>query len=218
MRGFLTPDNPPGILTICRAVCLPADTQYLALVGGALSELAFAGNFEKFGDETPEDTADFFGKILDQFYETTMYVSLGMIIPFATENLPAHVLPCDGTEFDRVDFPALYAVLDSSLIVDADTFQTPDLSEKYLVGAGGAIDPLDAVGANSVELIGAENGPHTHLYVPPVLNLDLESPGVPDILAAGVGVGVQTGSSGTGDAHENRPASIGITYGMVAYA
>ncbi len=217
MRGFLTPDNPPGSLTVCRAVCLPADTEYLALVGGALSELTFAGNWEKFGDETAEDTADFFQKILDQFYGATMFVSLGMIIPFATDNLPAHVLPCDGSEFDRVDYPALYAVIDTALIVDADTFQTPDLDDKYLIGAGGAVDPFDAVGANTHELTAAENGPHTHLYTPPILNLDLESPGVPDILAAGVGVGIQTGSSGSGDGHENRPASIGITYGMVAY-
>ncbi len=217
MRGWLTPDNPPGSLTICRAVCLPADTQYLAAVGGALSELALAGNWEKFGDETPEDTADFFQTILTQFYESTMFVSLGMIIPFATDDLPDHVLPCDGTEFDRVDYPALYAVLDTALIVDADTFQTPDLGETYLVGSGGAIAAFDAVGANTVALIGAENGPHTHTYTPPALNIDFEAPGAPDIFAAGVGVPIQTGSSGAGDAHENRPASIGITYGMVAY-
>lgn len=217
MRGWLTPDNPPGSLTVCRAVCLPADTEYLALVGGALSMLGDAANYEKFGDEDPDDTAEFFQTILDQFYSSTMYITLGMIIPFATSDLPAFVLPCDGAEFDREDYPALYAVLDASLILDADTFQTPDMGERYFVGAGGAISPFDAIGANTVELEAENNGPHTHGYIPPVANVDLEAPGVPDILAAGVGLQVQTGSSGTGLAHENRPASIGIQYGMVAY-
>ncbi|MCK4958111.1 MAG: tail fiber protein [Planctomycetes bacterium] len=204
-------------MTVCRAVCLPADTEYLALVGGALSMLGNAANYEKYGGETPDDTAEFFQTILDQFYSSTMYITLGMIVPFGTADLPDFLLPCDGTEYDRVDYPALYSVLDSNLIVDADTFQTPDLGETYLVGAGGAIDPFDAIGANTVELEAAQNGPHTHSYLPPVANIDMETPGVPDILAAGVGISTQTGNSGSGDAHENRPASIGIKYGMVAY-
>ena len=217
MRGWLTPHEPPGSLTICRAVCLPADPDYLALVGGALSMLGSAHNFEQHGAETPDDTAQFFQTVLDQFYSATMYITLGMIIPFGTSDLPAFVLPCDGSQFDRVDYPALYAVLDAALIVDADTFSTPDMSESYLIGSGGGIDPFDAVGANAVELEAENNGPHAHTYVPPVANIDLEAPGVPDILAAGVGLSVQTGSSGSGTAHENRPASIGVRYGMVAY-
>jgi len=217
MRGWLTPHEPPSTLTMCRAVCLPVDADYLSLVGGALSLLANPANYQEYGDETPEETAEFFQTILDQFYETTMYVSLGMIIPFATDDLPAHVLPCDGAEHDRVDYPALYSVLDSSLIVDADTFRTPDLRDKYVLGAGGPVSPFDAVGVHSVELTAAQNGPHSHTYVPPILNVDLEAPGVPDIFAAGVGAPTQTGGSGSGDAHENRPASVGITYGVVAY-
>lgn len=217
MRAWLTPDKPPGILNICRAVCLPADAEYLSLVGGALSMLVDAANYEKFGNETPDDTAQFFQTILDQFYETTMFISLGMIIPFGTAALPVFVLPCDGSSFNRVDYPALYTVLDASLIVDVDTFHTPDLSESYLIGAGGAVSPFDAVGSNSVELENANNGPHEHTYIPPVANVDLEAPGVPDILAAGVGLSVNTGSSGSGTPHENRPASIGVKYGMVAY-
>jgi hypothetical protein len=217
MLAYLTPNNPPGQCVIVRAVCLPSDAEYLALVGGALSELANAANYESFGSQSPDDTAAFFQGVLDQFYEASMYVSLGMIIPFATSSLPAWVLPCTGGTYLRVDYPALYAVLDASLIVDADSFNTPDLRDRYVVGAGGGVSTGGQVGANSVSLTAAQNGPHTHTYVPPVSNVDLETPGAPDIFAAGIGVPVQTGSSGNGQAHENRPASTGLLYGMVAY-
>ena len=217
MLAFLTPDNPPGDLIVCRAVCLPADTEYLALLGGALSLLTHAKNYEAFGDETAEDTAIFFAGVLDKFYETTMHVSLGMIIPFTTATLPAWVLPCDGSQYDRADYPALYAVLDASLKVDADTFETPDLAGKYIAGSGGALSAFDEVGSNSVALTAAENGPHEHSYTPPVANVDLETPGAPDIFAAGVGLTAQTGTSGSGDAHENRPETLVLKYGMVAY-
>ena len=217
MDAYLTPDNPPGSLTVCRGVCLPADSEYLALLGGAISSLIDPDNYEAFGDETPEDTAAFFMTVFDKFYESTMYVSLGMIMPFATDSLPAWVLPCDGSQYDRVDYPALYAVLDSNLIIDADTFETPDLAEKYIAGAGGGLSALDTVGSNTVGLTVAEMPAHTHTYTPPVANVDLESPGAPDIFAAGVGLPVQTGSTGSGDNHENRPETLALKYGMVAY-
>jgi len=217
MGRFLTPDNSPGPAVMVRAICLPADYQYLALVGGALSKLIYPFNYEKDGAQTPEDTAEFFQSVLEKWYATTMYISLGMIIPFATQSLPAFVLACDGATYLRTDYPALYAALDASLIVDADSFNVPDLRDKYVLGAGSGNNPFDAVGAHSVSLTSAQNGPHSHTYTTPILNLDLETPGAPDIFAAGVGPIVQTGTSGTGQAHENRPASVCLNYGIVCY-
>lgn len=44
-------------------------------------------------------------------------------------------LLCDGSTYDRVDYPDLYAVLDAAYIVDADTFVVPDLMDRFALGS-----------------------------------------------------------------------------------
>jgi len=68
MGKWPTPDNPPAPLTVTRAVLLPADTQYLAAINGAISELANPDNWEQVGTQTPEDTADFWLRVLIDWY------------------------------------------------------------------------------------------------------------------------------------------------------
>lgn len=57
--SYLTPDALPDN-TLCRALLIPDDPDWLALVTGALSELTHAYNFEQFGTLTPEETAERF--------------------------------------------------------------------------------------------------------------------------------------------------------------
>lgn len=53
---------------------------------------------------------------------------LGSIIPLHTTKVPAGFLPCNGTSFDRAQYPALYTLLGTDVL--------PDLRELALVGAG----------------------------------------------------------------------------------
>jgi hypothetical protein len=57
---------------------------------------------------------------------------------------------------------------------------------------------------------------HTHTYLPPVVDLDLEAVGVPDIMAARLGTPIATGSTGDGNAHENRPPFHAVIMGIFA--
>lgn len=66
---YLTPDDAPGDLTVTRALSLPANAQWLGIVGGALSELVIVENFEQHGSVTPQECVDFFLVVLSQFYE-----------------------------------------------------------------------------------------------------------------------------------------------------
>ena len=68
MRRWLTPDNLPASRTVERAFFLPADPVILALVGGALTELINPDNWEQYGTATPEDTAEYFQAIIEEFY------------------------------------------------------------------------------------------------------------------------------------------------------
>lgn len=140
-------------------------------------------------------------------------------------------LVCDGTQYQRVNFPDLYAAIDPFFIVDADNFVVPDLMDRFVMGAGGDAAMGDTGGAEEVTLtvdqIPAHShtvDPHTHTYTPPVLNLDLESPGAPDIFGAGLGLPEPTGSASPGtssvggdEPHENRPPYLALTPVIVAY-
>lgn len=59
---------------------------------------------------------------------------IGAVIDSWREVQPAHWLICDGTEYLRVDYPKLYEVLDSNLIVDGNRFVTPDLRGRTTIG------------------------------------------------------------------------------------
>jgi len=130
--------------------------------------------------------------------------------------LPVGWLPLDGTTYAVSDYPELAIQLDSQYI-SGSSFTLPDLSGLFLVGADGVTYELgDAGGEAAHTLTTAEMPAHGHTYTPPVANIDLEAPGAPDILAAGVGTSANTGQAGSGEAHENRPPYYAVVYGIFA--
>jgi len=51
--------------TLCRALLIPNDAEWLAIVTGAISELTYPHNFESFGSISPEETAERFLTMLN---------------------------------------------------------------------------------------------------------------------------------------------------------
>lgn len=134
--------------------------------------------------------------------ERELMGNLTGVVSFSPVALPG-ALECDGALYQRVDYPALYDVLVGSyLIVDADTFHVPDMVGKFPRGA----EVSGGTGGEAEHTITVDEMPsHSHLYTPPILNIDVEAPGVPDLFAAGVGTPAQTGAAGGGQAHNNLP-------------
>lgn len=116
-------------------------------------------------------TAKAYGELMVE-EECPPTMPLGMIFPFGTTDPPVGSLECDGTEYLRVDYPALYAALDAAFVVDADHFVTPDLRGRVTVGAGAgsgltAYDVGETGGEEAHTLVTDELPYHTHTLTDP---------------------------------------------------
>lgn len=231
---YPTPEALPTSF-ICRRLRIPDDILWLEIVNGALVELMRVYNFEFVGAVTPEETAQVFQDMFFEYLEGEPCM-LGAILPYATTTPPDYTLPCDGSSYTRIAYPQLYAALSSAYITDADNFITPDLTGRAIIGAGAGVDLTERLmgesgGTEAHTLIVAElpahdhtTDPHQHFYDKPVLNLDLEAPGAPDILALGQpfvptltsSEGVTVNITGEDQPHNNMQPFHTLRYCIVA--
>ena len=221
IETYQAPVTIPALAT-CRPLFVPDDLAIKAAISDVLTYLAQSENWE--GDNA-DGAACAIAEMLQRFYEGCM---IGVIFPHARADVPHGCLPCDGSEYDKADYPALYDVLDSSLLLPGDKFKTPDLRGFFVLGSSPTYAPFSTGGAASVSLTAAQNGPHTHTTQPhthsevastsTVINGGLEAPApaatpVPTVTGAAT---VTVDESGAGDAHENMPPYVALQYCIVA--
>jgi len=145
---------------------------------------------------------------------------LGQIVAYATEELPAGVLLCDGSTFNRVDYPDLYNLLDSVFILDADTFIVPDLTGRTIVSVGMSVEGTDFVigaagGEELHQLITDELPAHTHTIPATTTTLAVE-PGEVAVTTPVPIITADTGSTGNDSPHNNMQPYFVLKYGIVA--
>jgi len=93
---------------------------------------------------------------------------------------------------------------------------TPDLRDRFVVGAGSAYSVGDNGGANSVTLTVNQIPSHTHSYVGhtyPGSGPEQNQSGGPEDRTS-FNVNKTTGSTGSGQSHENRPPYYALCYIM----
>jgi microcystin-dependent protein len=191
---------------------LSIDDALIPHVSDAIAQLIFERSWVEVGDTVSAITDECFDA-LDSWYLGNMFI--GQISSFLG-GLPSFWLALNGDTYDKVDYPELWETLDSQY-KDATTLTLPDLSDTFLAIAGSGTYSLgDSGGEETHTLTTAELPGHTHTYLPPVVDLDLEGVGVPDILAARLGAPIPTGSTGGGDPHENRPPFHAVIMGIFA--
>lgn len=230
-RAWLTPDSIPDP-AICRVLHIPNDVGLIIAVSGALDELCYAENWEQFGTVSPEDAAYAMQEMLWRYFNDGSVCMIGAVIAYATSAVPENALDCDGATYNRVDYPDLYAVLDSVYIVDADTFTVPDIRSRAVVGAGTGtgLSPI-AIGGQLGEethvLTTAEMPSHAHTDTGHLHALAGEFPGLAlapgelpvDVPGSGEFTAIGNAnitSTGGGGAHNNIQPSYGLRYCIVA--
>jgi microcystin-dependent protein len=143
---------------------------------------------------------------------------IGTIFPTAAAAIPDYALACDGSIYNRVDYPELYSVLDSAFIIDADSFHVPDLQGRVPIGAGsgGGLSSYaigDTGGEESHTLVSGEMPSHVHTEITASPSVGAAITGVP-VPSAIPGVGF-TGSAGGDGAHENRQPYLALAWYIV---
>jgi len=214
-----TPDTAPGDY-VTRSYRVPNDPIWLGLLNGVISLLFYEEFWVQEGTATPEE-------VTQEFQE--MYVApeptppsevsmLGAIVPFGTETIPEGWLICNGSTFQEVDYPALYAIWPADRKSGGEGWLW-DLRAKFVVGAG-TIPGWeqyylgDEGGSDEVALTIDEMPAHTHTYE------YREYPGSPQAQVVDATNyfhnPVETSSTGGDEPHENRPPYIGLIWAVCA--
>lgn len=213
LKRLPTPDAPltPSYRQVLLTV--PSNADLERYLWGALSAISYWTSWDEVGTMTAEQAAAYVKAVLMSRQEFSM---LGVIVPVYLETLPTTMLLCDGSVYNKVDYPQLWELLPLAS-KDATSFTLPDLRSKFLLGA--SVDYLagSSGGEADVTLTVAEMPSHTHSYFLPTFNIDVESVGVPD--PTGVGqpaLSQSTGSQGGDQPHNNMPPYFAVRYAIIA--
>lgn len=171
-------------------------------------------------DEVTDSDWDTISAYVDGLLYEVKNPMIGMIFPYVTESPPMNVLPCDGSIYNRVDYPSLYEQLDTVFIIDSDTFKVPDLRGRTVIGSGDGdgLTPRstgDNGGEENHQLTESELASHSHSIPQTITTLAVE-PGEISVLSPIPIITDSTGSTGGDTAHNNMQPYFALNYGILA--
>lgn len=135
----------------------------------------------------------------------------GAIIMFGAAAAPTGWLLCDGAAVSRTTYAALFAAISTTWGVGdgSTTFNVPDFPNNFPVGSGDTYSIGDTGGSATHPLSTAELAAHFHT----VARGANVWAGTNVVKADGTGADtMNTGSTGSGDAHENRPPYLAVPF------
>jgi microcystin-dependent protein len=178
-----------------------------------LSLVSFAQNPKNWvlneDDSTSEERRDI---LASKAANELMNNFVGMIFPVVWSVPIIGTLLCDGTTYNRADYPALYAVSAPTFILSADTFKVPDLRHKFVYGATNDIGSEG--GEASHALTELEIPSHAHMIGGSSTGL-VVAPGELPVMTP-IALPTTTGYTGGGQSHNNMPPYGALVYVVLA--
>lgn len=219
--GYLTPNEVPDS-AVCRALFIPNNAQFLAIVRGAIQSLTEPENWDLFGTLTQEQAA---AACVDMFDRFSMQEGscrlIGEIVLYAGDAnpYPELWLPCDGNERLIADYPSLFDVIGYVYGAhDEDHFWLPNLSLHIPtapdVGAGYPVGTY--FGSDSIDLSDGTLPAHEHDI--PAYSTALAVEGGELVVVVPTEEITQTGSWGSDDPEDasSYPPMVVMNYFIVA--
>lgn len=139
---------------------------------------------------------------------------IGQVAHFV-DSAPLGWLEFDGTQYVGADYPELFDKIPGGWIAGAN-FTLPDADGVFLNGVGLAGTIGATGGSNTHTLTEAEMPAHTHGYTMPVASPDTVGAGAPIPSVMSVTPSTPTSSTGSGNAHENRPPFLSLVIAVFA--
>lgn len=140
--------------------------------------------------------------------------AVGMIIPYMGD-VPANALPCDGSSYLRDTYQSLYDKLveaNSSLVIDANNFEVPDLRDRTVFAAGSQLSVDDIGGLNEVTLSIPQLPSHNHnIFFDPTGGVGPIPSPRGAVNTSGAVATRPTSSTGNGQPHENMPPYYAVS-------
>jgi len=220
--------DAPLVGSVSYSVSLPDAEWFIREFSDLIADIAESEHWEQVGAVTVDEAV---AAGMTAYWSLSKMI--GQIVPYITSDPPANSLACDGAQYLREDYQALYDVLDPAFIVDEDNFIVPDLRGRIIIGAGSGagLTPRsvdDSGGEESHELSIAEMPAHNHTdsghthttgnsitavaFSPGELPVLCPNP-IPALTGTGY-AGIST--EGDGDSHENMPPWRALNYAVIA--
>lgn len=217
MGQYLTPDTSDGTY-LCRRLRFRAELA--GFITGALIPLINVWAWDEFGTMTPQEAANYSLESLNYYLDSGDRCMVGEVWIGITADYPSGVLPFDGTTYERVDYPALYSVIDTAFIVDADHFTLLEAAGRALVAAGAGTGLTaravgDSWGDERVALATSEMPEHDHNYDKAVAAVSTVL-GVLEGVQIGAYASTATSAAGDGETHENQAPRFAVKVGVWA--
>lgn len=200
MDRWLTPDAP-STPPLCRRLLVPDGVDWQAIVAGALLPLTKPYNFEAYGTQTPDQAAQVFMAMFDDFTFNGPKGCrvIGEIICYAGATSPdPSWLPCDGASLLRASYPDLFAAIGTTYgSADGTHFNLPDLRGRAPIdmGTGPGLSARslgDSIGEEAHTLTTPESASHSHTDVghshADTGHTHVEGNAIPTLIAIGAGV------------------------------
>lgn len=230
LSRYVTPDTEGDTITY-RLLSLPDNATIRQALLDVVQMLGHAESWIQGAGIDPDKVSPIFTELVRQLTEDNPLI--GSILPYMTNNLPDNVLPCNGNTYNRADYPKLYELLPLSLIVDTDTFRTPDLTDRVARGTNDITTFVGDTGGNDTITQTTDQmpthyhttQPHSHSFFKNLpLGIDLEGIGAPDptavsntqIIDTTFNSTVIVDNAGLGQPMDITPQFIAVNYAIVA--
>lgn len=196
---------------------MPNAVWFWAEVLDTLSDMTDPENWEQVGTMTVDDAAKAAAEMCRYFMPSHV---IGTIFAHCSSSQPVNSLPCNGTVYNRSDYPDLFDALDAAFHNGSTQFHTPDLRGLTIIGDGQGTGLTNRVfntlvGAETHVLTQPQLANHAHTATTALVTPVVAAPGVvPVSLVASVPQ--NTGATGGGNAHNNMQPSLPLHYAIWA--
>lgn len=220
-----TPDAPTDPVVFQQyLITLPVIPDLATKIWGAVTGIAMNTAWVDYGTMSSREAAEYIKQALNSRMEFNM---LGTIQAVIRETLDSSMLLCDGSVYNKEDYPQLWEIWPSAM-KDAISLTLPDLRNLFLVGATMDYSLGDTGGTAEETLTIAQipshdhtSNPHTHSEITATPFPTLVGAGAPAVYAvSGVGAtGFETvtiNPTGGDEAHNNLPPYYAVVYAVIA--